>query len=377
VNSKERVLAALRHEQTDRPPMGEWQINSKDVIKGVMGRDSYWRGGLRLYEAMWDGRRNEVVDGWKRDLVEFTLRTGLDSVLVHARYDADTPIEKPEPVGPGKWRTSAGDILQYSEETDRIFVVERGENPPPQPPDSRSPEPTDSELEIVRHVVSELGETHFIFSAPLIGHPRLSYSSAGSDAESEWWMQVYMDPDKFRDDFLSDVDTLFAEGVRIAKREGIDGVGFGFDFGFNQGPFISPEHFRHAILPGLKARAKIVHEERLFFLLHACGNNRKLMDMIVESGIDGYQSIQPEEKPEELKKLYGKDLALWGGVPSSTLVMGTPEQVRSETEWAIENLSPSSGLVLGTSHSVMPGAKYENFIAMLESGQGRPPPFAR
>jgi len=369
MTSKERVIAALRHEPTDRVPVGEWQINSREVITCVLGRDSYWRGGLRYCRALWDGRRDEVISGWKTDLVEFTLRTGLDTVLVHNCIGTDTPVERPQPIGPGEWRDSTGNIIRYSEETDRLMIVKVAENRPAKTETDASPEPTDSELEIVRHVVKELGSTHFIMSGALIGHRTLHYSRAVTDLESEWYMRLYSDPEKWRDDFLADVDTLYARGVAIAGREGVDGIAFGFDFGFNQGPFVSPEYFRRFVLPGLKARAEIVHGEGLFFLLHSCGNNRRLMDMIVEAGFDAYQSIQPEEKPEELKRLYGADIALWGGVPAGTLVLGTPEETRAQTVWALENLRPGSGFILGTSHSVMPAAKYENFRAMLAAAR--------
>ena len=352
--------------------MGEWQINAQDVVEGVLGRDSYWRGGLQSYHAMWEGRRDELVDGWKRDLVAFTLKTGLDAVLVHTAYEDGPPMERPRQVGEGEWLDAAGNTLRHDPATDRIFLIKRGAEPTSaEPAQEQSPEPTESELEIVRHVVGELGKTHFIMSAPLIGHRKLSYTVAGGvDVDNEWWMQVYRDPDTFRDEFLADIDSVFDRGVVNAKREGIDGICFGFDFGFNQGPFVSPDHFRKAILPGLKARAEVVHRHGLFFLLHACGNNQQVMEMIVEAGFDAYQSIQPEEQPENYKRVYGDRITLWGGVPAGSLVLGTPEQVRRETEWALDKLGPGAGLILGTSHSVMPGATYENFMAMIETGQG-------
>jgi len=101
MNPKERVLTALDLREPDRVPTGEFATDH-GLIGEVLGRPTYWRAKRRYYEALWDGRRDEVVDGMKRDIVEFTLAMGLDMVPVNAArergiYTIDIPEDIPEP----------------------------------------------------------------------------------------------------------------------------------------------------------------------------------------------------------------------------------------------------------------------------------------
>jgi len=83
--------------------------------------------------------------------------------------------------------------------------------------------------------------------------------------------------------------------------------------------------------------------------------------------VDVYQSIQTEMDIIALKQRYGKGITLWGGVPAGDLVLGTPEQVRREGREVLEACKPGGGYIYGTTHSVMPGAKHENYLAMLDA----------
>jgi uroporphyrinogen decarboxylase len=92
------------------------------------------------------------------------------------------------------------------------------------------------------------------------------------------------------------------------------------------------------------------------------------MEMLIECGIDCYQSLQTTAGMEvgRLKAMFGDRLCLWGGVPVETLIAGTPEDVRRAVRAAMERGAPGGGFILGPSHSVAMNTKYENFMAMLD-----------
>ncbi len=367
---KERVLTAIAHRQPDRVPVGEWEYG-REIVEPVLGRDTLFHCGVKTVRAYWEGRRDEVVGQWKRGLVELAHRLGWDAVLVHLCLDRRTPVEVPEQTSEKTWRDSLGNTLTYSRETDRILITKRGDAPPtatsPAPSCPDDLQPTESELEVVRHVVGALGKTHFLFAGALIGHPRLGFSDA-SVSEVENWVRLYEDPEAYREGFLNSVASERSrQGVETAKREGLDGVAWGCDFGYNAGPFLSPAMFRRAVLPGLSTYCDLVHSQGLVMLLHSCGNNQLLMDSIVEAGVDVYQSIQPEMNIIEMKKRYGTRITLWGGVPAGDLVTGTPEQVKQTGLRMLAACAPGGGYIYGTSHSIMPGARYENYLAMLDA----------
>jgi hypothetical protein len=372
MTSKDRVLAAIRHEEPDRVPTGEWEFG-REMVEPVLGKSTFRHEWAKCH-ALWQGRRDEVVNDWKTGLVKLAEFYQWDAVLLHNCIGHGTSIEAPEPAGENIWRNSAGDTITYSPETDHFFITEKAPRPAADPAAPKPPprpaeelEPTDSELEVVRHVVRELGKTHFLLSAPLWGHPGLGYSDA-TRSEVENWVTVFEDPGKAGELRLkSAASPSLRRGIEIAKREGMDGVAWGCDYGCNTGPFISPEMFRIAVFPGLKAFCALIHEYGLVAIHHSCGNNQVLLDQIVEAGVDVYQSIQPEMDIVKMKKRYGKNLTLWGGVPAGDLISKTPAEVKAAGIKALRELKGGGGLIYGTSHSIMPMAKYENYLAMLEA----------
>lgn len=90
---------------------------------------------------------------------------------------------------------------------------------------------------------------------------------------------------------------------------------------------------------------------------------------MVEAGIEVWQAVQPMNKIEEVKEIYGHGLTIWGGVDADLFNTGTPGDIKREARFAIEHCAPGGGFILGSSHSIMVGAKYKNFMAMVEVAQ--------
>jgi uroporphyrinogen-III decarboxylase len=68
----------------------------------------------------------------------------------------------------------------------------------------------------------------------------------------------------------------------------------------------------------------------------------------------------------EVKRRVDGRMALWGGVAVENIVGGTPDDVRADVRRAMEVAKPGGRFILGTSHSVAVGARYENYMAMLD-----------
>ncbi|MBM4048080.1 MAG: hypothetical protein FJ279_23510, partial [Planctomycetes bacterium] len=136
-----------------------------------------------------------------------------------------------------------------------------------------------------------------------------------------------------------------------------------------------PKQFRDIFFPALKIQCEEVKAIGSPMLFHSCGNNRLILDQMVEAGIDLYQAIQTVEKIDEIKQLYGQKITLMGGVDSDTLCRGTVEDVRREARFAIRHCAPGGGFILASSHSVMIACKHDNFMAMLDAAytEGRYP----
>jgi hypothetical protein len=79
---KQRVLTALAHQEPDRVPWGEHWIDY-NVYEDVLGRESLVHAKFRETEAWWDGRREEIVASYKRDIVDLTLALEQDLVAAY------------------------------------------------------------------------------------------------------------------------------------------------------------------------------------------------------------------------------------------------------------------------------------------------------
>lgn len=359
---RERVIAALNHKEPDSVPTGEFATDFP-IVEQVLGRQTFWRGKAKMIKALWSGRRDEVVESQKVDLVDFTLKLGLDMAPVNLVINKRAEFEVPEQIDEDTWEDFRGSILKYSYETHDIGLVKFGNKPaPPRSLAPLPPEPDESELELVRYVMERLGKTHFIFARP--GRAGIGYPT-GLGLE-EQYIRLADDPEGEAKRQIAGAERM-AEAIKPFVEAGVDAIAIGNDYGFNSGPFMSPRQFYEIFFPAMKRQCEIIHKAGKYVLFHSCGNNRQILDMMVEAGMDCYQSIQPIEKIDEIKALYGDRLTLWGGVSSGSLCQATPEEIRRQVLFSLKYCASGGGFILGSSHSLMTGCKKENYLMMLEA----------
>ena len=365
MTGKERVFTTLARREPDRVPVMEY-IFEHGIIEQVLGRSSFWRGHFKEVRAYWEGRRDEVVESQKKDVVEFVRAMGLDGVTVSMVPPKGFRPEPLQQLDDETWRDWEGNVYRYSPLTeDLMLMAPKALEPQKPPPDlwKPPPKPDPSEFELIDYVVRELGETHFIISR-LGRRVRPSYPSPFG--MEEWMIRLAEDPDGVREERVRGaeearelIDALFARGV--------DTVFLEADYGSSTGPMMSPQTFRRAILPGMKVLCGHIKRHNAPVIFHSCGKNRLLLDMFIEAGVDCYQSIQPEEDILSLKRDFGDKLSLWGGINLDLLVRGTPDQVKEEVRKVVLGCKKGGGFILGASHSLMAGTKAENYRAALEA----------
>jgi uroporphyrinogen decarboxylase len=152
----------------------------------------------------------------------------------------------------------------------------------------------------------------------------------------------------------------------------IDIFFIGNDFGTQNGPVVSPAMFRRFFLPHLRRLADLGHSHGLKVQLHCCGGFAPLIPLLIEAGIDGLQSLQPDARdmePERLKRLYGRDVVLNGCLDTHhLLIAGTPDLVRSETRRILAAMKPGGGYIASPSHDyLLPETNVGNTIALYDT----------
>lgn len=382
MTSKERVLAVLERRIPDKVPWGEWAIDF-DTVERIIGHQTYYRAKARSTLAFWDGRRDEVVQSWKEDGIDFFRKMdNLDIINIAAMASGPAPpknvqFEKPKKIDDNTWEFSDGTVYKFSEVTADITKIHdphvgekqftpadfEGE-PDIEPPDA-------SCFEVVDALIEEFGGDRFIMgpSASEVGILLLGGSfEEGGGGFSHGLMQLLDNPATVKAAVRKEV----AKNNLLDKyyiRPGQDAVGWGQDFASTKGPFISPQMFREFALPAIKSRVNNVHEHfGLPVMKHACGNNNELIDMFVEAGYDAYQSIQHTAYMDlaQVKADYSAHFVPWGGVSVELLVSGTREEVRQEVKHAQEAYKPGGRYIFGSTHSIAVGTKYDNFMIMVE-----------
>ncbi len=381
MTSKERVQAVLAGRVPDKVPWGEWAVDF-DTVEAVIGRKTFYRAKARSQLALWEGRRDEVVQSWKEDGLEFFRKMDcFDIINIGAMASGlappkDAPFEKPRRIDGNTWELRDGTVYKYSQATadlTKVYDPAAGRREYRSEDFAGEPEiepPEESCFEVVDAFIEAFGGERFLMgpSGEEVGILLLGGSfEEGGGGLAFGLMQFLDNPQAVK----AAVRQAVARGNRMDRcfiRPGQDAVGWGQDFASTRGPIISPEMFREFALPAIKERVANVHRLGLPVMKHACGNNNKLLPMFAEAGYDAYQSVQRSAGMDlgRIKAEYGRALVPWGGVSVELLVSAGPAEVRREVRSALDAYREGGRYIFGSTHSIAVGTRTENFMAMVE-----------
>ena len=374
MNSKERVRAALRREPVDKVPLGFYLVDH-DTISRVIGRPTPVRNRVETQVALWEGRRDELVQTYTADIIEFYEKIDCADLLCFKSAPIMPPRgwrepDPPKRIGPNLWRDSQGAVWQSAPESNSLRIVETPRSSPDSPgytvamfaDHSPPPVPDASCFEIMDALIARFGDERYI-ACDSGGIVALSLLGGFEDG----LVRLATEPEVVKAHNAQQVaHQNFLDRYHI--RPGADGVLIEQDMAGTSGPFISPAMFRELCFPYMKARIANIKSYVSEVLFHNCGNNLPLMDMFLDAGIDAYESIQAntEMTIATLRERYGERLTIWGAVSVDALTLGTTDDVRRDVRLCMEEGRQAPGFILGPSHSIAFGTKYENFRAMLD-----------
>ncbi len=135
-------------------------------------------------------------------------------------------------------------------------------------------------------------------------------------------------------------------------------------------PLIAPEQFLEFVNPYNRQIVDAAHARGLKVVRHSDGNLWPLMDILLESGYDGLNPLEPQAGMtlEKVKAYCGDRLCLLGNIDCIDLLPnGTPAQVDTAVARAIKDAAAGGGLVICSSNSLHPGVAPDNCIAMFEA----------
>jgi len=330
MTSEERVYRVLQRQEPDRVPHFEWVVDHS------------------VREAICPGCKSHD---------DFAVQMGHDAIIVD-------PIFKKERVSENRWLNEWGYVSQDTQEEHGIEV----ESPIKTmadferytPPDPHLPErftAVESALQTYKGNKAVIVHLNDVFSLPryLMGMQELL-------------MAIALEPELVK----CLVEMSVKVNLELAKEvvaRGAKIVYTGDDYAYNKGPLMSPKHFREFFYPGLCRVMQGFKELGLSVIKHTDGNLWPIMDMIIDSGIDCLDPIDPQAGMDlaEVKAKYGTRVALKGNVDCAQLMsFGTPEEVIESTKETLHIGMPGGGFILSSSNSIHSAVKPENYAAMLQ-----------
>ncbi len=349
MTSKERVLAACRHEETDRVPLQVYltpEIQAQ-LVEFFAGRDLREAFGIDL---------RSIGAGWCGE-----LRPGPGLPGNADRYDM---------WGAG-YTVCHYEAGTYSEATELpLALIETMDDVEAYP----WPSVDEYDFTDLRARCETLSEYAVCFGGA--GIPDiLNGVSRGRGMEQVMLDIMTADPvgiaviDHRVDHFLD----YCRRGLEAADGA-IDILCIGEDCGSQRGRMFPPHIFDEFFVPRLQPFIDLAHEFGALAMLHSCGDTSDIMPTYIEMGLDILDAMQPEPPgmdPPTIKRLYGDRLTFCGLVSTQhTLPHGTVEDVRREVRERIEIVGAGGGYILSPAHCIQPDTPIENVLAIYEEALG-------
>lgn len=150
----------------------------------------------------------------------------------------------------------------------------------------------------------------------------------------------------------------------------IDGFFFGNDFGTQRDLICGPAQFDEFILPWFQRFTDQAHSHGYQVVLHSCGAIYKVIDRLIDAGVDCLHPLQAQAASMDAATLardFSGRISFLGGIDTQhLLVNASPEEVRAEVRRVRRLLGPH--VIISPSHeALLPNVPAENVWAMAEA----------
>ncbi|MDK1031449.1 MAG: uroporphyrinogen decarboxylase family protein [Planctomycetia bacterium] len=354
MTSRERLEAAFALEQPDRTPvLGGW-LAVPEHIMTLTGadEDAYWADpvgvSIKAHEILGvDGLVGVFVPATRSDYRSVTketyLKAGTDVPLSEALERIDA-MDGPERIEadfdrPARYAEFKEELVRNQEASGEMLWM------PPQW--SAGPRVTWFGADWLGY------ENFFIIIAQHESHAQKLLEIGGASARCQ--------------------SLLIARAVR----EGIfpRAVVLGEDICSQRGPMVSPKFLEKHYLPALKHAFEPLEEVGCRVVWHSDGDVRPMLDLLIESGVKGFQGFQSEcgmtiELMASKRTREGEKLLIFGPLSVTTeLPRLTPAGIAERVRNAIDVCRGQASLCLFTANEICPDTPLENIIAAYETAK--------
>ena len=368
--SRERVLAALNHEETERIPID---------LGGTIVTTVYYTAYDRLKELL--GLEHETV------MLARIKRLAIPDDSILQRFDVDTRYL---PFGKYEGKQSEPDEHTYIDEwgttwkqaEDGHFLFVDGpffniKKPPLDLLDAYEwPDPDNPGY--YRGLAERAAELRKNTDCAIIlNMPNgLVHQCQFMRGFGDWLKDLYKNKEfvSILMDRVADHWIKLAQNALDVVGDNVDIVFFGDDLATQQAPLFNPETYREMVKPrhrrmisAVKSRADVK------VLYHSCGAVAPMINDLIDVGVDALNPVQITANnmdPAKLKENFGERISFWGGINTQqVLPYGTPDEVRTEVRRMIDLMGRHGGYVLNSVHNIQGDVPAENIVAMFDEAR--------
>ncbi len=411
MNQRERVLAALRHEQPDKVPIDFGGTSVTGIHVSCVA-------GLREYYGL-ERQPVKVHEPYQMlGLVEEDLKQAM-GIDIEGVYPFKTMFGFANRSWK-EWRMPDGlevlvsnQFVTTVDEAGNTLIYPEGDSSAPpsgkmprdgyffdavirqQPIDEENLNPEDNleefgpigeeDLDHIRcsvtqaassgrAVIGSFGGTAFGDIA-LVPAPFLKYPKGIRDV-AEWYMSTCSRRSYVHQIFSRQCEYALLNLQRIygAVGNALDVVFLcGTDFGTQTSAFCSTDTFRDLYYPYYKEVNDWIHRHTTWRTFkHSCGSVARFIPSLIECGFDILNPVQCSAvgmEAEDLKAACGDRLVFWGGGVDTQKVLpfGSPSQVRQQVLERCRVFSRSGGFIFNSIHNIQARTPIENIVAMIDS----------
>jgi uroporphyrinogen decarboxylase len=160
---------------------------------------------------------------------------------------------------------------------------------------------------------------------------------------------------------LAALEDLFSRGYEI------DGGWIWGDIAYSRGTFFSPRMYQEFLQPCHKRLVGFFSDRHLPVVYHSDGDLRRVMDLLIETGIRCLQPLEAKAGMDilEMKRLYGDRLVFMGNIDFEKIALGERE-AEEEISLKVGKGKEGGGYIYHSDHSVPPKISFEAYKRVLE-----------
>ena len=138
------------------------------------------------------------------------------------------------------------------------------------------------------------------------------------------------------------------------------------DMGYKGTQFFSLDMYRDLLKPFHRRAIEWAHAKGIKAHLHSCGDVNPFVPELIAMGLDALNPLEVKAgmDPVHLKRRYGEDLVLHGGI--NAVLWDQPERIQAEMKRVVPVMKRDGGYIFSSDHSVPSSVSLEDFRRIVE-----------